>query len=379
MDMTYKPKVFFVSNVFSDKELGSNEKVSENLRQTIKNLWQRLYNISEINIFDGRFPTKEQIKKIIRDFNPDIIGCHLSHKISKDILQNSKIFAVSTSTVGYNHIQRTEEDNIIITHTPGILHKTVADYTISIIMASLRNIIDLHNYVWENQWNAENKWDLDQSLSSVIADKKIGIIGLGEIGKELVKMLYPWGIDIQYYDLIRMNQFENDFPLIQFKNNIEDIFRESDIITLHLPLNKKTENLVDRDLLKLMKKDTLLVNTARGSVLNLDSLINMLEKREIQINLALDVFPIEPIDEKTIRRLKKIKQEQPYLRIILLPHNASANANVRAKMNILFLQDIINLIKSSSIEDLNNIHIIPEQKNQLANKEWRIFNYWEQK
>ncbi len=176
-----------------------------------------------------------------------------------------------------------------------------------------------------------------------------------------------------------MNQFENDFPLIQFKNNIEDIFRESDIITLHLPLNKKTENLVDKDLLKLMKKDTLLVNTARGSVLNLDTLINMLEKREIQINLALDVFPIEPIDEKTIRRLKKIKQEQPYLRIILLPHNASANANVRAKMNILFLQDIINLIKSSSIEDLNNIHMIPEQKNQLANKEWRIFNYWEQK
>lgn len=377
--MTYKPKVFFLSNVFTDKEIGSNEKVSENLRQTIKKLWQQLYTISEVKIFDGRFPTQHQIKNIIINFNPDILGCHLSHKISKEILYNSKIFAISTSTAGYNHIQRTEQDDILLTHTPGILHKTVADYTISIIMASLRNIVDLHNYVWENQWNAENKWDLDQSLSSVISDKKIGIIGLGEIGKELVKKLYPWRIEIQYYDIIQMKRFEKDFPLIEFKENIEDIFRESDIISLHLPLNKNTENLVNRDLLKLIKKDALLVNTARGRVLNLEDLIDMLEKRELQINLALDVFPMEPIDEKTLRRLKKIKQDQPNLRIILLPHNASANANVRANMNILFLQDIINLIKSLSIEDLHDINIIPEHKKQLSNKEWRIFNYWGKK
>jgi len=377
--MTYRPKVFFTSNVFSSEEIGSNKKISENFRNKINNLWQQLDQISEFKIFDGRFPSEHQIKKKVKDFNPDILGCHLSHTISSEILKNSNIFAVSTSTAGYNHILRTEEDDIIITHTPGALYETVADYTIAIIMASLRNMVDLHNYIWNNQWTSDDKWDLDQSLSSVITDKVLGIVGLGEIGKELVKKLYPWGIKILYYDIKQMKKFEKEFPLIKFKENIKDVFKESDIISLHIPLNKYTEKLVNRDLLKVMKKNSLLVNTARGSILDLDELLNMLKSKEIQINIAFDVFPIEPIDTKTLERLKKIKKNQPDIRMILIPHNASADANTRGKMNIMFLQDIIKIIKSSSVNDLDGIHIIPDHQKQLKNKKWRIFKYWEKK
>ena len=379
MNMTYRPKVYFTSNVFSDKEIGSNEEISEFLRKTITNLWQQLDEISEVKIFNGRFPTEEQIKKELESFNPDILGCHLSHEISSEILKSSKIFTVSTSTAGYNHIQRTDQDDILITHTPGVLHETVADYTIAIIMANLRNLIDLHNWVWNNKWTSDDKWDLDKSLSSVITDKTLGIVGLGEIGKEIVKKLYTWGVKILYYDIKQMNEFEKKYPLIEFKQNLEDIFRESDIISLHIPLNESTENLVNRDLLKLMKIDAILINTARGGLLELDTLLDMLEKKEIQINIAFDVFPIEPIDSITLNRLKKIKSDQPNMRMILIPHNASADSNTRAKMNILFLEDIIKIIRSSSIKDLKDIHIIPEQKKQLKEKKWRIFNYWEKK
>jgi len=377
--MTYRPKVYFTSNVFSDKEIGSNEKISESLRKTITNLWQQLDKISEIKIFNGRFPTEEQIKEELENFNPDILGCHLSHDISSEILKSSKIFAVSTSTAGYNHIQRTEQDDILITHTPGVLHETVADYTIAIIMANLRNLIDLHNYVWNKNWTSDDKWDLDKSLSSVITDKTLGIVGLGEIGKELVKKMYPWGVKMLYYDIKRMNKLEEKYPLIEFKQNLEEIFRESDIISLHIPLNKSTEKLVNQDLLKLMKKDAILINTARGGILELDTLLDMLEKKEIQINIAFDVFPIEPIDSITLNRLKKIKSDQPNMRMILIPHNASADSNTRAKMNIIFLEDIIKIIRSSSIQDLKDLHIIPEHKKQLIEKKWRIFNYWKKK
>jgi len=377
--MTYRPKVYFTSNVFSDKEIGSNEKISESLRKTITNLWQQLDKISEVKIFNGRFPTEEQIKEELEIFNPDILGCHLSHQISSEILKSSKIFAVSTSTAGYNHIQRTEQDDILITHTPGVLHETVADYTIAIIMANLRNLIDLHNYVWNKNWTSDDKWDLDKSLSSVITDKTLGIVGLGEIGKELVKKMYPWGVKMLYYDIKRMNKLEEKYPLIEFKQNLEEIFRESDIISLHIPLNKSTEKLVNQDLLKLMKKDAILINTARGGILDLDTLLDMLEKKEIQINIAFDVFPIEPIDSITLNRLKKIKSDQPNMRMILIPHNASADSNTRAKMNIIFLEDIIKIIRSSSIQDLKDLHIIPEHKKQLIEKKWRIFNYWKKK
>lgn len=374
-----KPKVYFTSNVFSEKEIGSNKKISKNIREIIKKLWNELNQISEIKIFNGRFPSEDQIRNEIEEFNPQILGCHLSHQISAQLLENSQIFAISTSTVGYNHIQRTQRDNILITNTPGILHETVADYTIAIIMANLRNLVDLHNYVWRGQWSSKDKWDLDSSLSSVFDNKILGIVGLGEIGKEIVKRLYNWGIKILYYDLSQKEEFEKRFPMIEFKTDLKEIFRESDIISLHIPLNSFTEKLIGRDLLKLMKENALLVNTARGGIIDFDILLEMLENKEVKINFALDVFPNEPIDTKTLRRLKKIKKYQPEIRMILVPHNASADANTRGKMNIIFLKNIINLIKSTNIEDLAGINIIPDHKKQLKNKEWRIFNYWDKK
>ena len=377
--MTFTPKVYLTSNVFSVEEIGSNELISEEIRQTIKNQWDKLNKISELRFFNGRFPSEEEIRNDIIIFNPDILGCHLSHQISSEVLEISNIFTICTSTTGYNHIQRTKKDNILITHTPGVLQETVADYTIAIIMASLRNLVDLHNYVWRGKWTTDNKWDLDQSLSSVITNKILGIIGLGEIGKELVKKLYPWHIKILYYDMTRKKDFEKEFPSIEFRKNIEDIFIESDIITLHIPLNKSTKKFVNRDLLKLMKKNALLVNTARGPVLDLDALIDMLESKEIQINIAFDVFPKEPIDPKSLKRLKKIKEINPEIRMILIPHNASADANTRGKMNMMFLNDIIKIIQSSSLDDLSEIHIIPDHQKQLNNKKWRIFEYWEKK
>ncbi|MHA1490891.1 MAG: 2-hydroxyacid dehydrogenase [Promethearchaeota archaeon] len=374
-----KPKVFFTSNVFSAQEIGSNEKINLDIRETIKKLWLKLNKIAEIKFFNGRFPTEEQIKNEIENFNPEILGCHLSHPISSTNLENSNIFAVSTSTAGYNHIQRPKEDNILITHTPGVLHQTVADYTIALILSNLRNIIDLHNYVWEGKWLADEKWDLDQSLSSIIDNKILGIIGLGEIGQEIVKKLYPWGLKILYYDITRKQDIEEKYPNIEFRSSLEEIFSEADIISLHMPLNKHTKNIINRELLIKMKNNSLLINTARGPILDLDALLDLLENKDISINLSFDVFPEEPLNKEYLERFKKIKNERPELRMIFMPHNASADADTRGKMDILFLEDIIKIIESNKIEDLNNLHVIPEHKNQLNTKKWKIIDYWSKK
>jgi len=377
--MAYLPKVYFTSKVFTIEKIGSNEKINQNIRVAIKNLWQKLNDISETKIFNGRFPTKEQLQNEISIFNPNIIGCHLAHPIIAKMLESPAVFAIATSTVGYNHIEKTEKDDIIITHTPGVLHDTVADYTIALIMTNLRNLIDLHISVWNGEWTAKSKWDLDQTLSSVITNKVLGVVGLGEIGKEVVKKLYPWGVKIIYYDIKQMEEFEKEFPLLEFKENLEDIFQEADIVSLHIPLNKDTEKIVDRNLLKLMKKNALLVNTARGPLIDFDALLDLLETKEIQINLALDVFPIEPLDAKTLKRLKAIKKNQPEIRIILISHNASASADTRGKMVQLFLEDIIKIIESCNVDDLKDVHIIPEHRNQIVEREWRILNYWKNK
>ncbi|MFO7794812.1 MAG: NAD(P)-dependent oxidoreductase [Promethearchaeati archaeon] len=371
-----KPKIFLTSNVFSAKEIGENQKISENIRQKIKTLWNELESKSEIKVFDGRFPTKTQIKNNIEQFEPHLIGCHLSHPISREMLENSNVFAVSTSTAGFNHIQRPEEDDIIITHTPGVLFETVADYTISLIMANLRNLVDLHHYVWEGNWSPDEKWDMDQKLSSVIDNKIIGIIGLGEIGIELMKRLYSWGLKIIYYDVKSKADIEKLYPGLEYKENIKDVFKEADVVSLHVPLNANTKHMIDKNLLKLMKRNALLVNTARGPVIHFEELLDLLEKKEIDINIAFDVYPEEPIDPGILKRFKKIKLDNPDMRMILMPHNASADADTRGKMNIMFLNDIIHIIDSKSIEDLEKINLIPPHRKNLYETKWRILNYW---
>lgn len=378
--MQYKTKIFFTSNVFSDTEIGLNSKISKRNREKIVELWDILKKKAEIIIFDGRFPLESQIHDKIQNFNPDIIGCHLSHELPKDFLENSEVFAVATATMGYNHIGRVSGDKILITHTPGVLFETVADFTIAIILENLRNLVDLHNFVWNGKWTAEEKWDLDQKLCSKIDNKTLGIIGVGQIGQEVIKKLYPWGVKIWYNDIFRNKAMEKKFPGIKFIDNYEEIFTNCDIISLHIPLMEKTKGIVNRDLLELMKKDAVLVNTARGEIINIYDLLELLENREISINLAFDVFgPIEPIEPQILERFKNIKKENPNLRFTFIPHNASADADTRAKMNVMFLQDIIKIIESKNLDDLKEVHIIPEQKNRINEIDFRIKKYWEKK
>ncbi|MHA1277577.1 MAG: NAD(P)-dependent oxidoreductase [Candidatus Helarchaeota archaeon] len=374
--MTFKPKIYFTSNVFSPEQIGSNEKISPEIRKKISSLWQELNEIAELKVFDGRFPTNEQLKSEFKEFRPNFIGCHLSHPITLEMIKNLELYAISTSTAGFNHIERSEIDDILLTHTPGVLHKTVADYTIAVIMANLRNLIDLHQYVWNGHWTSKDKWDLDQSLCSTIDKKIVGIVGLGEIGKELVKRVYPWGLRILYHDLQQQKDFEREFPNIEFKANLEDIFKQADIVSIHVPLNKHTEKMVNRNLLMLMKKDALLVNTARGPIVDMEALLDLLEKKEIQVNISFDVFPIEPIDENTLIRLKNIKKKRPEIRMVLIPHNASADADTRGKMDVIFLEDLINLARSKKLEDLERVHLIPQHRRELKERKWKIEEYW---
>jgi lactate dehydrogenase-like 2-hydroxyacid dehydrogenase len=375
-----KIRVYFTSPVF--KLIASNSKVSEEKRVKLTELWNELEKKSEIYISDSRFPSEKEIEEIVDVWKPQVIGCHLSHKITKKILEHSEVIAVCTSTAGYNHID--QQPGILITHTPGVLHQTVADFTITLMLASLRNIVGLHKFVWEGEWNSDQKWDLDENLSSTVDSKTVGIIGLGEIGKEVVKRLDPWGIKIFYYDLHQQTEFENQVKNITFIDDINDIFKKSDIVSLHIPLNNTTKHLIGKKYLKLMKKDALLVNTARGAIINFSDLIELLDKRKLEINLAFDVYEDEPIQTELLEKFRTIAERNKNLKFNFAPHNASADSETRAQMAIMLLEDILKIVVSKSKKDLRGIHLIPEQKFLLADDQkvlsmdnYRINSIWE--
>lgn len=357
-----KLKCYFTTPVF--REIADHPKVSDEKRKKILELWDKLAEVAELRVSEMRFPPEEEITKNIRNWGAQIVGCHLSHPITSEMLKDSEVVAICTSTAGYNHIA--QEPGIIITHTPGVLHRTVADFTIAAILANLRNIVGLHNFVWEGDWKIGQKWDLDENLSSTIDNLTLGIIGMGEIGKEITKRVYPWGVKILYYDIQQQEKFEQTYPNIQYVNNLEQIFSQSDIISLHIPLMDATYHIVNENLLKLMKKGSLLVNTARGTVLDFENLLKLLENNEIEINLAFDVFEHEPIDEDSLFRFKKIAEKKPKLKFVFIPHNASADADTRAQMAIMLLEDMIRIATASSLSDLESTRLIPELKRKIG-------------
>jgi len=265
------------------------------------------------------------------------------------------------------------------------MDKTVAELAIGIIIANLRNIVGLHNYLWNGDWNPNLKWDLDQNLNRSIDNLTLGIIGLGEIGREVARRLYPWGIKIIYYDINRNRDFEAEYPKLTFFEEMKEIFKTADIISLHIPLNNSTKGIINAQLLKKMKKNSLLVNTARGAIINFQDLIELLRSKEISINLAFDVFEPEPIPPEILNEFKKIAENRPELRFVFIPHSGSSDADTRAKMAIVLLSNLIKLCKSEKPEDIKDLQLIPSQRifkklneiNLEKLKKYRIWKLWE--
>ncbi|MHA1647526.1 MAG: NAD(P)-dependent oxidoreductase [Promethearchaeota archaeon] len=374
------PRIYLTSPVFH--EIADHEKVSQGRKEEIEQLWLELHKIAEVIVDSSRFPSEQRIFDVVKQNNIDFIGCHISHPITKSILEIPSVKAVCTSSMGFNHIF--PHPGILITHTPSIMDKTVAELAIGIIIANLRNIVGLHNYLWDGKWDPDLKWDLDENLNKSLDSLTLGIIGLGEIGREVVRRLYPWGIKIIYYDINRNQDFEAEFSNLTFNYKIQDIFKVADIISLHIPLNKSTHGIIDSSLLKQMKKNALLVNTARGAIINFPDLIRLLKSKDISINLAFDVFEPEPIPPDTLSEFKKIVIDRPELRFVFIPHSGSSDADTRAQMSIVLLTNLIQLSKSKKLEDILDLQLIPSQRmfknlndsSQQELKSYRIWKWW---
>jgi lactate dehydrogenase-like 2-hydroxyacid dehydrogenase len=349
------------------------------MQARVRTAWAALAEATDLRVSEERFPTETALAAAVNDWGAQVLGCHLSHPIPARLQANPTLVAVCTSTAGYNHIQQVP--GVLVTHTPNVLHRTVADFTIALVLGSLRNLIDLHGYVWGGHWAAGQKWDLDENLNNTLDNLTLGIVGMGQIGVELVRRLAPWGIDIAYYDIRRQESVEENYPNVRFVADMGDLFAGADIVSLNMPLNEHTHHLVGTSLLKRMRPGALLVNTARGPVLDSQALYDLLEAGDITVHLAFDVYEEEPLPAAELARIQRIKAARPEIRMLLIPHNASADADTRAEMACMILDDLRRIATSSAPGDLEGIRLIPEQRDlrtweAAAYAGYRISNLW---
>jgi glyoxylate reductase len=268
--------------------------------------------------------------------NKDAILCTVSDKIDGEVLDSAgpSLKVISSYSTGVDHIDIEEatKRGIYVTTTGDILTEAVADLTFALILSISRHIILGHEMVTQKQW--EFGWDPNLLLGSDVHNATIGIFGLGRIGSAVAKRAKGFDMNILYHRRHGKNiQIENELGANHV--SIDELLEKSDFLSLHTSLNSETYHLIDRSKLKRMKNTAYLINTARGSLINEEHLIEALQRQWIA-GAGLDVFEMEPPSPNN--PLLKMKN------VVLLPHLGSATFSTRTKMAEVAAKNLLNVL-----------------------------------
>jgi len=267
------------------------------------------------------------------------ILCLLTDKIDKDIIDKlEQLKIISNYAVGFDNIdvEYATERGICVTNTPGVLSEASADLAWALILASRRLLISADKFCREGKFTG---WKPDLFLGYNVYGSTLGIIGLGRIGQEVAKRAIGFDMKVIYYN--RNRNLEAEEKLTRIGLNIEfrdldSLLSESDIVTIHTPLNKDTYHMITYEKFKLMKRTATIVNTARGSVIKEEDLVRAL-KEGLIFSAGLDVYEFEP---KVHPELLKMDN------VVLLPHIGSATFETRIKMAEMASLNLINFLNN---------------------------------
>lgn len=249
---------------------------------------------STLNLLGTRFNKKELIS-YIKDADGVIVGLEV---IDDEVLQacpNLKI--ISKYGVGLNNIdlEACKKRGIKIGWTGGVNRLSVAEMTLGYMLMFTRNLYTTSNQLKNGQWNKSGGFQL--------SGKTIGIVGVGHIGKELIRLLKPFNCEILVNDIIDQAKYYQENKLKEVSKEV--LFKESDIVTIHTPLDNVTENLVTIDVLISMKPTAFLLNSARGGIVNERDLKYAL-KEGIIAGAAMDAYVEEPPTDKEFLSLPNL-------------------------------------------------------------------------
>ena len=278
----------------------------------IKNLIRLLNQVGEVTYLEK--PNFNQVKKIINKYDAIFTNPNKSKIfIGKDLLNNTKIRAVCTASTGLNHIdtsfcKKKKIEVISLTKEKKIIDKisSTAEMALTLTLSSLRNVIT------SSQSVLKGSWDYTKYIGRQFDSLTIGIIGFGRLGKMYAIYCLAMGAKIIVYDPF----IKREKNKITFTKNIQKLLKNSDVISLHIHLNKKNKNIINSKKLNLMKKNVLIVNTSRGELINEKDLINFLKKNP-NAKFATDVISNEILGRKKNLLIKKAKKNK---QIIITPH-----------------------------------------------------------
>jgi len=276
----------------------------------------------------GRKLNEEELLNLLDDVVGIIAG---TEKITGKIISNAnQLKVISRYGVGMDNVdlKTAHRKRVLVYNTPEAPTVAVAELTLSLILNLLKKISKVDRKIRDNLWKPE--------IGNLLSGKTIGIVGLGRIGKKLVQFLEPFGVKLLVYEINPDTNFVSDhkIDLVPLKTLIS----KGDIISLHIPLTKQTRHIIGKKELRTMKENAILINTARGGLIDEEALNNSLRDNEIA-GAAVDAFEEEPYTGK-LKRLDNV---------ILTPHIGTYTVETRKQMEIEAVNNLIHGLKEVKI------------------------------
>lgn len=256
----------------------------------------------------------------------------LTEKIDKEVIDRMpQCKIISNYAVGYNNIdiEYAKKKKIIVANTPDVLTESTADLAMALVLSCARRMNEGEKLLRSGKFKG---WKPKLLLGMELKGKNFGILGAGRIGRAVAKRAKSFGTNILYADKNRNKSLEKKFDAK--KVSIEFLLKNSDVLSVHLPLNNQTYHFLNKKKLNQLKKNSVLVNTSRGEVIDESALISLLKRNRIRA-LGLDVFENEPnLNPELIK----------FQNVIVLPHLGSATEEARNGMAELAVKNVINVL-----------------------------------
>lgn len=319
--------------------------VTRKLPEDAVNILKTKFNV-EFWPYESPVPKSVLIEKV-REVNGLI--CMLTERVDREVIEaaSDQFWGISQVAVGYDNIDvdAATKKGIYVTNTPEVLTETTADFAFALLMATARRIAEADRYVRSGRWNIP--WGLTMFLGQDVWGKTIGIIGMGRIGAAVARRAKGMNMRILYYDVYRNDAAERELGA-QYVD-LETLLRESDFVSIHVPLTPATRHLINEERLRLMKRTACLINTSRGPVVDEKALYKALKEGWIWA-AGLDVWEKEPTDP-----------DNPLLsleNVTAAPHIASASYETRTKMAIMAAENMTAILEGKIPPNLVNREVL---------------------
>ncbi len=273
---------------------------------------------------------KEELSKHVRDLDAIIIRS--ATKVRKEIIDAAKnLKVIGRAGVGLDNVDvvYAKSKGIKVINTPGATSISVAELTIGLILAVMRKI------AYADREMRTGAWPKKKCKGIEMYGKTLGIIGIGRIGREVAKRAKAFGMKVIYYDVFKLTEEQAKELGVEYRE-LDTLIRESDVVSLHVPLLPETKHLINKERIEKMKDGAILVNAARGGIVDEEALYDALKSGKLY-GAALDVYESEPVKESKLFELDNI---------VLTPHIGAQAKEGQTRAGVEIAQKIVEELNS---------------------------------